>query len=210
MIALLPAQAVHRKTQAVKTDRPIRTGEKMPALRLMILCTALLGGCSTYMVAPKVLPPVKEQVSVSLSAVSLIVVNAEKYAAEQDILTVDKGRSGFRANRQAWSMRLVESLSRELAVRGAHVRSDAPVVLSLAVPEIAFSETRGRFQFTVRAVVSSSGGWAKEYEGVAASRATSTGSVQAEADRLAGQALADVIRKMLGDAAFLVHLGSRP
>ncbi len=177
---------------------------------LLILCLALLGGCSTYLVTPKALPPVKGQGSLSLSAVSVIVVNAEKDTAEQDILTADKGRSGFRTSRQAWSMRLVESLSRELAVRGARVRSDAPVVLSLAVPEITFSETRGQFQFTVRALVSSSVGWEKEYEGVAASRATSTGALQAEADRLAGQALADVVRKMLGDTAFLVRLGSRP
>jgi uncharacterized lipoprotein YajG len=160
------------------------------------------------MVTPKALPPVSGSEGLSLSAVSLIVVNAEKDAAERDILTVTKGRSGFRGNRQAWSKRLVESLSRELAVRGARLRSNAPVVVGLAVPEITFSETRGQFQFTVRAAVSSSGGWAKEYEGTATSTVTSTGSMQAEANRLAGQALADVVRKMLGDTEFLVRLGS--
>jgi len=192
----------------MRTPNSNRNGRAVPVLTILVLCSALLGGCSTYMVTPKALPPVSGSEGLSLSAVSLIVVNAEKDSAEQDILTLTKGRSGFRGNRQAWSKRLVESLSRELAVRGARLRSNAPVVVSLAVPEITFSETRGQFQFTVRAAVSSSGGWAKEYEGVATSTVTSTGSMQAEANRLAGQALADVVRKMLGDTEFLVRLGS--
>ena len=174
----------------------------------LVLCLALLGGCSTYTVMPKALPPVRGYEELSLSAVSLIVVNAEKDTAEHDILTAEKRRSGLRGNRQAWSKRLVESLSRELAVRGARVRSDAPVVLSLAVPEITFGETKDQLQFTVRVVVSSAG-WTKEYEGIAVSSVTSTGSVQAEADRLAGQVLVDVVRKMLGDTAFLARLGSK-
>jgi len=193
----------------MKSPRSYWTGRAVPVLPILVLCLALLGGCSTYMVVPKALPPVKGYEALSLSAVSLIVVNAEKDPTEQDILTAQKGRSGFRGNRQAWAKRLVESLSRELAVHGARVRSDAPVVLSLAVPEITFSETRDQFQFTVRVVVSSSVGWAKEYEGVAASTVTSTGSMQAEVDRLAGQALTDAVRKMLGDTAFLVRLGTR-
>ena len=185
-----------------------RTGGTWILLPVLVLCTALLGGCSTYLVTPKALPPVRGNEGLSLSAVSLIVVNAEKDPAEHEILTANKEWSGFRGNRQAWAKRLVESLSRELAVRGARVRSDAPVVLSLTVPEITFSETRDQMQFSARTVVSSSVGWAKEYEGVAATSA-STRSMQAEADRLAGLALTDVVRKMLGDTAFLVRLGSK-
>jgi hypothetical protein len=192
----------------MKTTCLCRTGGTWIVLPALVLCTALLGGCSTYMVMPKALPPVRGNEGLSLSAVSLLVVNAEKDPAEHDILTANKGWSGFRGNRQAWAKRLVESLSRELAVRGARVRSDAPVVLSVALPEITFSETRDQFQFTVRVVVSSSVGWAKEYEGVAATSA-STRSMQAEADRLAGLALTDVVRKMLDDTAFLVRLGSK-
>ncbi len=186
-----------------------RTGEALPVLFLLALCLVLLGGCGAYTIRPGVLPPVRGFDGLSLSAVSLLVVNAEKDPAEQDILTPQKGRSGLRGNRQAWAKRLVESLSRELAVRGARVRSDAPVVLSVAVPEFTCSESRGQLQFMVRAVVSSSVGWAKEYEGVAEASGRSTGSVQADADRLAGQALADVVKKMLGDTAFLVRLGSK-
>jgi hypothetical protein len=203
------AHAAVQKRADMKTTCPYRTGGAVTVLVVLILCSALLGGCSTYTVMPKALSPIKGYEALSLSAVSLLVVNAEKDSSEQDILTPKKGRSGLRGNRQAWAKRLVESLSRELAVRGARVRSDAPVVLSLAVPEITFSETRDQFQFLVRVVVSSSVGWAKEYEGVAASGVTSTGSLPTEADRLAGQALADVVRKMLGDTAFLVRLGSR-
>jgi len=182
----------------------------LPVLFLLILCLALLAGCSTYAIAPRTLPPVKGFDGLSLAAVSLLVVNAEKAAAEQDILTPDQGRTGLRGNRQVWAKRLVESLSRELAVRGARVRSDAPVVLSVTVPGITFSEHRGQMHFAVRAVVSSSVGWAKEYEGVADSGDRSSGAVQEEADRLAAQALVDAVRKMLGDTQFLVRLGSKP
>ncbi|OGW34667.1 MAG: hypothetical protein A2X58_00825 [Nitrospirae bacterium GWC2_56_14] len=190
--------SLHRASGAMRINMPV-----------LVLCGVLLGGCSSYSVMPKALPPVRGFDGLSLSAVSLLVVNAEKDPAEQDILTVKQGRSGFRGNRQAWSKRLVESLSRELAVRGARMRSDAPVVLSVAVPEITFSETRDQMRFAVRVVVSSSVGWAKEYEGAAASSVTSTGSMQAEADKLAGLALADAVKKMLGDPAFLVRLGSK-
>ncbi len=180
-----------------------------PRWSAMALCLLLLTGCSTYTIMPKTLPPVKGSEGLSLSAVTLLVVNAEKDAAEQDILTPKKGRSGMRGNKRAWAKRLVESLSRELAVRGARVRSDASVVLSITVPEITFSEARGQSKFFVKVLVSSSVGWAKEYEGVATSSGRSSGDVQAETDRLAGQALADVVNKMLGDTAFLVRLGSK-
>lgn len=192
----------------MRTSGLQRTGT-LPVLFLLVLCLALLAGCSTYAIAPKMPAPVKGFDGLSLSAVSLLVVNAEKDASEQDILTPSKGRTGLRGNRQVWAKRLVESLSRELAVRGARVRSDAPVVLSITLPEITFSESRGSMRFAVRAGVSSSVGWAKEYEGVADSGDRSSGAVQEEADRLAGQALADVVRKMLGDTQFLVRLGSK-
>jgi hypothetical protein len=216
MIALFPdalvsglAQGAVQRRRDMKTNSPYRIGGAVLVLSALVLFSALLGGCSSYTVMPKPLSPVRGNDGLSLSAISLIVVNAEKDPTEQDILTDQKGRSGLRGNRQAWSKRLVESLSRELAVRGARVRSDAPVVVSIAVPEITFSETRYQFQFSVRVVVSSSVGWEKEYEGVAVSSVTSTGSVHADVDLLAGQALADVVRKMLGDTAFLVHLGSK-
>ena len=176
---------------------------------LLTLCLALFCGCSSYTILPRVLPPIKGLEGISLSAVSVLVVNAEKDATEQDILTPTKGRTGLQGNRQAWAKRLVESLSRELAVRGARVRSDAPVVLSVTLPEITFYEAQGQIQFTVRVVVSSSVGWAKEYEGASLATGRSTGSAQEEADRLAGLALADVVRKMLGDTAFLVRLGTK-
>jgi hypothetical protein len=191
----------------MKTNRSYWPGSVL-LLPVLFLCLVLLGGC-TYAIMPKALPPVKGYDRLSLSGVSLIVVNAEKDAAERDILTPKKGRSGLRGNRQAWTKRLVESLSRELAVRGARVRSDAPLVLSLAVPEITFGESRDQIQFFVKTAVSLSTGWTKEYEGVAAASTRSAGSLQIEADRLAGQALADAVTKMLGDPAFLDSLGNK-
>jgi hypothetical protein len=181
------------------------SGIKRGAVASLICGAALLAGCS-HTAFPKNLPLIKEYEAVSLTGVSLIVTNAEKDSAEHDILTDEGEKSGFRANRQAWSKRLVEALARELARRGAQVRSDAPVTLDLTLPEVTFTQTKALYQFRVKVVVSSSTGWSKNYEGVAGSNRYGVWSASAEADRLAGQALAEVVKAMLGDAGFLAHL----
>lgn len=174
----------------------------------LIAAATLLCACS-YTAMPRPVPPVKGIDGLSLAGVSLIVTCAEKDASEYDILT-DKGNSsGFRANRQSWSRKLVEALASELARRGAQVRSSAPLTLSLALPEITMVQTRERWQFQVKVAASSSTGWSKTYEGSAGSSMDSVGSAQAEADRLAGLALSEAIKAMLGDAAFLAQIAGK-
>ncbi len=182
---------------------------KRSAVAALVFSSSLLAGYS-YTAVPRVVPPVKEYETMSLKAVSLIVTNAEKDSTEHEILTERREQSGFRANRQAWSKKLVEALARELARRGAQVRSDAPVTLGLALPEITFIQTKELYQFKAKVVVSSSTGWSKGYEGIAGSNKYGIGSMITEADRLAGQALSEAIRAMLGDAEFLAHLGDNP
>jgi hypothetical protein len=105
---------------------------------------------------PKNMPLVREAEEVSLSGVSVIVTNAEKDAVEHDILT-DKGEdSGLRGDRQAWSGKLVETLARELARRGARVSSTASLTLSVALPKITFVQTRELYKVKVKVAVSSS------------------------------------------------------
>jgi hypothetical protein len=175
---------------------------------VIICCAALLGGCS-YTAMPKNVPMIKEPDASTLTGVSVIVTNAETDATESDVLT-DRGESsGFLANRQAWSRKLVEALARELARRGAHVRGDAPLRLSVALPEIIFIETREQIQFKVKVAVSSSTGWTKNYEGVAGSERRRIGSVSEAADRLAGLALAEAIRAMLVDGEFVSQLAPK-
>lgn len=172
---------------------------------VMICCAALLGGCS-YTAMPKNVPMLKGQDTSTLTGVSVIVTNAETDAAESDIRTDRGENSGFRANRQAWSRKLVEALARELARRGAQVRGDAPLRLSVALPEVFFIETREQIQFKVKVAVSSSTGWTKEYEGAAGSERRRIGSVSEAADRLAGLALAEALKAILGDAEFVSQL----
>jgi tRNA A37 threonylcarbamoyladenosine synthetase subunit TsaC/SUA5/YrdC len=125
-----------------------------------LLCSAVIvGGCS-YTAMPKNVPTMTGTETMSLSGVSVIVTNAEKDTTEYKILTDGKDDSGFRANREAWSRKLVETLARELARRGA-VRSNAPVKLSIALPEITFIESKTEYQFKVKVVVSSSKGGQK-------------------------------------------------
>ena len=171
-----------------------------------LFCSAVtLGGC-TYTAVPKNVPAITGSEAMSLSGVSVIVTNAEKDSMEYKILTDGKDDSGFRANREAWSRKLVECLARELAKRGAQVRSSAPVKLSLALPEITFIESTSEYQFKVKVAASSSKGWSKAYEGTAGTSRYRTVSMAAEADQLAGEALGEAIKVMLGDAEFLAQL----
>jgi hypothetical protein len=133
-------------------------------------------------------------------------VNAEKNSAEEAILTDEQSSSGLKANRHLWAKQLVEAVAGELARRGAQVRSSAKLVLGLSLSDITFKEAREASQFTVKALVSSSTGWSKTYEGTAKAEGLSSPS---ETDRLAAQALADAARGMLNDAEFQAQLLKR-
>jgi hypothetical protein len=186
--------------------KKICPGIKRGAFAVLILIASLLDGCS-YTAMPKNVPPITGYETRSLTGVSVIVTSAEKDSSEYEILTEGKDDSGFRANRQAWSKRLVEALARELARRGARVRSDAPVKLGLALPEITFIETDQLYQFKVAVVVSSSAEWSKTYAGIAETSRYRAVSMTTEADRMAGEALAEAVKAMLDDTEFLAHLG---
>jgi len=173
-----------------------------------VVAVMLLCACS-YTAMPGPVPLVKGIDGLSLAGVSLIVTCAEKDASPYDILT-DKGdSSGFQADRQAWSRKLVEALASELARRGAQIKSSAPLTLGVALPEIIMVQTRERWEFKVKVALSSSTGWSKNYEGTAGASLDSVGSAAAEADRLAGQALAEAVKAMLSDAAFLAQITGR-
>lgn len=167
----------------------------------VVIGAALLGGCS-YAVMPRSVPLARGAEELSLAAAAVLVTNAEKDSSLNNVVD-DGGRStGLKADRQAWSRKLVEALARELARRGARVSSTAPVTLSVSLPEIVFVESRDRYEMRVKAAVSSSTGWSKDYEGRAGSDRRSVLSATAEADRLAGQAMAEAVAAMLRDAEF--------
>jgi uncharacterized lipoprotein YajG len=183
-------------------------GMKRRTIAALVAGAALLAGCSVT-VTPKNVPLIKETEAVSLSGVSVIVTNAEKDAAEHAILTDRAAGSGLRANRRAWSGKLVETLARELARRGARVSSTAPLTLGVSLPEITFVKTGELYQLRVKVVISSTTGWSKNYEGIAGLSASSVWSISDETDQLAGRALAGAVKDALGDAEFLAQLGKR-
>ncbi len=170
-----------------------------------LICAVQLAACS-IMVLPNDVRPITGFEAVSLAEVSCIVTNAEEDSSEHVILN-DKGeKTGIRANRQAWSKKLVEALAVELAKRGAHVRINAPLTLNVALPEITFTQIGNLNQFIVKVVVASSTGWSGKYEGIAESGLSAFESMNVMANRLAGQALAEAIKAMLRDEDFVAQL----
>jgi uncharacterized lipoprotein YajG len=176
------------------------------ALAALICSIALLAGCS-YTAMPNNVPRIAGYDELSLKNISVIVKNSEENASTEEILTDQGEPSGFQANRQLWSKRLVESLAAELARRGAMVRSNAPVTLSIALPKITMLQTTNLYEFKVKVLVVSSTGWSKIYEGVAGGDINSVWSVTAAAAQWSGQALAEVIKAMMHDREFLAALG---
>ncbi len=166
---------------------------------------ALLGGCS-YTVMPKNISLNSVSKTGSLAGVSLFVISAEKDSTDYAIPTDTGGISALRANRQTWSTMLVEVLASELAKRGARVSTKAPLAINLTLPEIIFAQNKDVFQLSVKILVFSSAGWQKNYKGVAESGAESFESVSTMVNRLAGQALAEAVKAMLGDPDFLAQV----
>lgn len=176
------------------------------AVAALIFITALLAGCN-YTAMPNNVPRITRADELLLKNISVIIINAEKNGSIEEILTDEGETSGFQANRQRWSKKLVESLAAELARRGAIVRSTAPVKLSIELPEITMLQTTNLYQFRVKALVVSSTGWSKTYEGIAGGDINSVWSVTAAAAQWSGQALAEVIKTMMHDREFLTALG---
>jgi uncharacterized lipoprotein YajG len=175
------------------------------ALGALIVCIVLLTGCS-YHVMPTNASPVKAYESVSLDGCSVIVTTADAGTTDYTILNEKGENTGLVTTRQDWSKKLVEALARELARRGAQVRTSAPLKLGLSVPEIKLFQDGERFRFAVKVTVSSSSGWNKQYYAEAVTVLGNFESVDTMADRLAGQVLSEAVKTMLGDADFIDHV----
>jgi uncharacterized lipoprotein YajG len=181
-------------------------GKRTRPVVALICSIALLAGCS-YTAMPSDVPRIAGYDDLSFKNISVMIRNAEKNASTEEILTDQGEPSGFQANRQLWSKRLVESLAAELARRGAMVRSTAPAMLSISLPDITMLQVASLTQFRVKVLVTSSKGWSKVYEGVAGGDVTSVWSVTAAAAQWSGLALAEVIKAMMQDHEFLTALG---
>lgn len=173
-----------------------------------MLIAGLAASCSVA-VKPGNVPRVKGIDNVSLKGVALIVVNAEKNSTPYEIPNEKGQKLGIIANRQAWSGKLVEALSGELARRGAEIRAKAPLQIKAALPDIVFSMPDNSYRFTVKVSVSTSKGWSKTYEGTAESGTGLLESTTSLTERLAGAALSEAVKAILGDPEFLKQAGRK-
>jgi hypothetical protein len=156
---------------------------------------------------PKSIPMVREMEGDSFRGISVLVKNAETDALEKTVPSETGGGSALKANKRAWSQKLTESLAGELARRGADIRVKARVTLSVALPEIIFSEDREVLELQARAVVTLTSGWTKGFDGAAKIKKSSVFSSE-EIDRLAGRALSEILKKIIWDAELSTHLGT--
>ncbi len=170
-----------------------------------IFCVLLISGCSIA-VRPDHIPALKDYGKVSLTGVSLIVVNVEKDSTEHEIRNDKGAKSGVVANRFVWSSLFVQALAGEFAARGAQVRATAPLTLGIAVSEIIFNQFGNVCQFRIVVNIKASTGWSREYEGIAEGQPKLFESTGNLVNRLANEALAEVIKSILRDDDFLNQL----
>jgi hypothetical protein len=86
------------------------------------------------------------------------------------------------------------------------VRANAPLMLNVSLPRITMAQYEDAYTFSVKTVVASSTRWSKTYDASAESHISVFDSVDAMANRLAGQVLSEAIKVMLTDAEFLAQL----
>lgn len=174
-----------------------------------LVCSAMLiAGCGV-MVIPNNIPLIKNVEIPKMNGVTLIVVNVEKDSSDYQILN-DKGQNlGLVANKHMWSKKLVESLAGELAKRGAYIRANSSLTLSIALPKIVFNQIGDMYQFKIETEVSTSTGWSKNYMGIAETGLGYFESMNSLVNRLAGLALGDAVKTMLNDADFLAQISGK-
>ncbi len=168
----------------------------------------LLSGCVTSVI-PSEVPAQGGGRQEDLAGVILEVVSGSREPAPYKILTESGLNLGFTADRQVWSRKLADALAAELARRGARVRLNASLKLNVAVESVTLAQTEDTYRFNVKAGVSSTGGWTKEYDASAETTVGVFESVAGMSRRLAGQALANVVKTMAEDPDFLSRLGKR-
>ncbi len=172
---------------------------------LLAATARLLTGCST-LVTPAPVPMIQENVQSPLQGITVGIVSAEQGAGEQEILTDGGAKTGLRCSRTAWTRILVEAMARELSRRGARVKSTAPLVLRVALPEIHAATPGDFYQVRVKAAIASSQGWLRQYEGIGGMKASQAPDIADEADTIAGHALAAAVKAMLDDPEFLTQM----
>jgi uncharacterized lipoprotein YajG len=170
------------------------------------ITVVLLSGCVISAVPDRV--PAQAGISgKSFTGVSMVVMSASRDASPYPILTETGVDVGFVGDRQAWSKKLAEALACELARKGAELRSNASLKLSVAVTSVTLVQTGEVNRFKVTVSASSSKGWVKNYEASAEATTGVFETVDRMTRRLAGLSLAEVTKAILDDQDFLAQAG---
>ena len=168
-----------------------------------------LSGCMTTTVVPNGVPLQKGNQPHDVGGDTLEVMSGSRESAPYEILMPSGLDLGFTTSRQAWSRRLADTLAGELARRGASLRVNAGLKLKVSVESITLAQSREIYGFTVKVRDSTSTGWSKEYEASAETRINAFEFMDHLSRRLAGQALANVIKAMVEDPEFLSQIRKR-
>lgn len=175
---------------------------------VVVMGVLFAGGCTVKAVPDRV-PMQTGSHRQDLTGVSLVVLNAGRDGSPYPILTRSGVDVGFVGDRQIWSRKLSEALAGDLARRGAALRANARLKLSVAVTEVTLEQAGEINRFTVKVKASSSRGWAKDYEASSEAETGALETVDSMTRRLAGTSLAEVNRVMLNDRDLLAHLGKQ-
>lgn len=177
-------------------------------LAAVVVMGALLSDGCTVKAIPDRVPMQADSRQKDLTGVSLVVLNAVRDASPHPILTGTGVDVGFVGDRQIWSRKLSEALAAELARKGAALRANARLKLSVAVTEVTLAQAGEINRFTVKVRASSSRGWSKEYEASAEAETGAFETVDSMTRRLAGTSLAEVNKVILNDRELLSHLAT--
>lgn len=177
------------------------------AVVILLVSTAILSGCSVKAI-PSAVPVVTKHADLSLSGVSVEIINDEKNDNDQEL----SGKiTFFIVNRKQWTEYLISSLSQELQKRGGVITATSPLKIQLAMPEISAEEGQNLWRFHVKTTTNASSGWSKSYRGTAAASLWSTGGFGGSnyiAGRAASATVAEIVKAMLSDAEFIEQLKS--
>jgi hypothetical protein len=188
-------------------ERTVERTLRNASVLLILLVGASLSfvACSPRGVTlPDAVPPLEGYKDVALSGSVLDVVSVE--SDNVDFLIYRSARHGsFHGNRRLWCDTLVATLSGELSQRGANIRPSAANRVMLRLPEISGRSGYMAIGFKATAVVTSTAGWTKTYEGQASSSEMGT-TFETRAARAASSTIAELVKAMLADPEFISQI----
>jgi len=183
-------------------ERTLRNASML--LILVVGASLSLVACSRGVTLPNTVPPLEGYKDLALSGSVLGVVSVETDTT--DFLIYHSARHGsFHGNRKLWCDTLVATLSEELSKRGAKILPSAATRFMLKLPEITGRSGYMAIGFQAKAVVTSTTGWTKAYEGQASAAEMGT-TFETRAARAASSTIAELVKAIFADPEFISQI----